>query len=467
MKKKNSKLWALLLVTALSFSIVGCGKKETGAGNPKDSNEGNGSQNEVTQAESKKDPVEITFSIMNSASEVPGWTAMAEAANKKLAAEGSNVTIKVVKEAAADWPEYYQKIITQMAAGKAPDIARIANSYMPTVIGKGQAVDITQYVERDLNMEDYFEESLKGSNYKDGKYFGLPSGIYYMLMFYNKNLFDTAGLPYPSSDWNNSIKFDEVTSVAKQLTTGEGATKQFGFSAGPYMVYMGMYSMSNGGVNVFNADGSCALNSPATKEVYAWFDNMLRVDGSMPKPTDTKIMGAWDMFKAGRIGMIVEGAWYLADVKNNIKDFNVGIAAAPSGDGKAYSSMFVDDFFICKGTKHEAEAWEALKALYSEEAWSALAASSVGGLPIHKKVLEANIGQLLGEKATEDDIQCFISGLDHVLQVPYNDYYEQADQAINNTMDEWLLGDISSDQFAEKAAKLVEEQAAKAAATKK
>jgi ABC-type glycerol-3-phosphate transport system substrate-binding protein len=471
MKNVVKKVMALLLVLVFCLSVVGCSSDKKSTETTSNNTDEAGTSTDATEAteevaEESKEPVEITFSVMNTTNEVPGWTAMVEAANAKLAADGSNVTIKIVKEAAADWPEYYQKVVTQMAAGKAPDIARIANSYMPTVVNKGQAVDITSYVESDLNLDDYFAESLKGANYVDGKYYGLPSGIYYMLMYYNKDLFDAAGLAYPSSDWSNAITFDELTATAKQLTVGDGATKQFGFSAGPYMAYMGMYSLSNGGVNVFNEDGSCALNSDATKKVYSWFDNMLRVDQSMPRPTETKIMGAWDMFKAGRVAMIVEGTWYLSDVKNNIKDFNVGIAAIPAGNGKAYSSMFVDDFFICKGTKHEAEAWEALNALYSEEAWSALAATSVGGLPINRAVLDANVNSLLGGNVSDTDIKAFKEGLDHVVGVPYNEYYEQADQKINNAMDEWLLGDITSDEFADKAAAYVEEEAQKAADTK-
>lgn len=460
------KILSMLLAAAMLVAAAGCSESTKSSATNQEPSSGAEQEQQSSAAEESqenKEPVEITFSIMNSQNEIAGWTAMVDAANAKLKEEGSNVTIKIVKEAAASWQEYYQKIVTQMAAGKAPDLARIANSFMPTVVSKGQAVDITEYVERDLDMSEYFEESLKGANYKEGRYYGLPSGIYYMVMYYNKDLFDEAGLDYPSADWENTITFDETREVAKQLTVGSGANKQFGLSAGPYMAYMGMYSVSNGGVNVFNEDGTCALNSEATKGVYQWFDSMLREDESIPRPTDTKIMGAWDMFKAGRIGMIVEGTWYQQSVKNEITEFNVGIAAVPSGLGRGYSSMFVDDFFICKGTEHEAEAWEALKALYSEEAFSALAQTGVGGLPINRAALENNINELIGEQFTQEDKDAFVNGLDYVLEVPYNDYYEQADQKINNVMDEWLLGKITSDEFADKAAALVDEEAAKAA----
>jgi len=455
---RTKKIITFLLVVVMLISFSACDNKNIEANEPAETNTKENSE-VVTVSD---EVVEIKFSIMNTTWDIEGWTSMVDAANAKLEADGSNVKIVINKVAAADWPEYYQKLVTEMAAGQAPDLARIANSFMPLVVSKGQAVDITEYVENDLNPEEYFTETFKGANYKDGHYYGLPSGVFYMLNYFNKDIFDEAGIKYPSRDWENPITFDEVTEVARELTVGEGADKQFGFYAGPYMAYIGMYTKSAGGQNVFNEDGTCALGDNASKEVYNWFDGMLRDDYSMPRPTDTAIMGDFDMFMASRIAMTVQGTWF-QQAMQGISDFNVGIAAVPASEGRAYSSMFVDNFFIVKGTEHEEEAWVALKALYSEEAFTALAQSGVGGLPVNKAALDNNIDALIGDNFSEEDRQCFIDGLDYVLGVPYNEFYEQADQKINNAMDEWLLGTITSDEFAEKAAKLVDEEAEKAA----
>ena len=459
---KTKRMLVMLLAIVMIVSLAACSNNDTKVNEEAtpQATEKAGQQAEETASD---ELVEVKFSIMNTTWDIEGWTAMVDAANAQLKEEGSNVQIVINKVAAADWPEYYQKIVTEMAAGKAPDLARIANSFMPLVVSKGQAVDITEYVENELSSDEYFTETFKGANYKDGRYYGLPSGVFYMLNYFNKDLYDAAGIDYPSRDWENPSTFDTVRENAKKLTSGEGAEKQFGFAAGPYMAYIGMYAKSAGGQNVFNEDGSCALGDDQSKLVYSWFDGMLREDYSMPRPTDTKIMGDFDMFKAGRIAMTVQGTWYQQSMQNDIADFKVGIAAVPAAEGRAYSSMFVDNFFIVKGTKHEAEAWTALKALYSEAAFDALAQAGVGGLPINKAALEKNMDALIGDKFDEEDKECFIQGLDYVLKVPYNEYYEQADQKINNTMDQWLLGDITSDQFAEKAAQLVDEEAAKAA----
>lgn len=348
-----------------------------------------------------------------------------------------------------------------MAGGSAPDIGRIAESYMPMLINKGQVADLTDYMAEDFDMSRYYEKTFENSAFVDGHYYGLPSGLNYYLVYYNKDMFDAAGLEYPSSDWNKASSFDEYREMAKALTGGEGANKTYGFSAGPYMAAIGMFNKSLGGNNVFDENGNPTMNDAVTKEVYAWFDTMLREDYSMPRPTDTKVMSAFDMFKAGRLGMILDGTWWLGAIKD-IKDFNVGIAAIPSGNGaEAYTSQFVDSFVIFKGSKHEAEAWEAVKAIMSTEAFQALAKTGGGGVPVAKDVANAVIDESLGSAVDESGKTCAEEGMNHTIKVPYNSYYQEADQKVNNVMDEWLLGKITSDQFAENVQQILLDYAAK------
>ena len=462
--KRMKKAVAMLLAGCMVLGLCAC-QNSTGNGTADSA----GAVQE-TGAEKEKDAagpgemVEISFSMAAYSNEVDGWTAMIEEANRQLEADGKNISIKINKVPCTGWPEYYQKVITQMAGGSAPDIGRIAESYMPMLINKGQVADLTDYMAEDFDMSRYYEKTFENSAFVDGHYYGLPSGLNYYLVYYNKDMFDAAGLEYPSSDWNKASSFDEYREMAKALTGGEGANKTYGFAAGPYMAAIGMFNKSLGGNNVFDENGNPTMNDTVTKEVYAWFDTMLREDYSMPRPTDTKVMSAFDMFKAGRLGMILDGTWWLGAIKD-IKDFNVGIAAIPSGNGaEAYTSQFVDSFVIFKGSKHEAEAWEAVKAIMSTEAFQALAKTGVGGVPVAKDVANAVIDESLGSAVDESGKTCAEEGMNHTIKVPYNSYYQEADQKVNNVMDEWLLGKISSDQFAENVQQILLDYAAKDAA---
>ncbi len=403
-------------------------------------------------APARAELTELVLPLIGFATELPGWQAAVAEANKLL--EPKNIHIKTQTVTATTWDEYYQKVSAQLAAGQPLDIGRIAESQMPTVIKKGQAVDLTDYI-KDFTDDQVYLSTFKNAAYQNSHYYGIPSGVYNMLLYYNKDMFDKAGIAYPSADWNNGITMDQAREYAKKLTKGEGATKTFGFAAGPYMAFIGQYAVSAGGANVFNKDGQCALTEPESVAAYKWFDSMLRDDKSQPRPTDTKVVSAWDMFKSGRLAMTVDGTWFFSSAKNDIKGFKVGIAAVPSAKGKAYSSQFVDSWLVWKGTKHEKEAWEALKAIYSVDATKALAKKGVGGIPVVKAVLEDKELDIIGSQFSADDKKAFLESLNHTLAVPYNEFYAEADTKVNQVMDNWLLGTVTPEDFAKQACDII------------
>lgn len=392
--------------------------------------------------------VEITFAYHDTVVETPWYLAQIETANGVLEREGLNIRIVGVP-VPGSWVEYHQKFLAQLAAGRSPDIWNIAESEMPSIIEGGQALDLTPYLEG-FDTSAYFESTFKSAGYKDGRYYGLPSSLYYLVMYYNKDLFDQAGLEYPSADWEDPITFDELRDLALQLTQGEGGDKIWGLYVVPYMGYAGMYARANGGTGVAYEDKTCALTEPESLEMYNWFDTVLREDKSVPTPQDQAVIGGFDLFKAGRIAMFIDGNWF-QPVFNEITDFRVGIAALPAGkSGTAYTTMFVNNWFISGGTQHEAEAWEALKALFSLESWTALAELSGGGVPIHREVYNAFVDRLLAEQFDEADRQAFVGAIDHVIPVPYDEHYAEIDNEVNMTISEWLNGEISAEEYAQR-----------------
>lgn len=95
-------------------------------------------------------------------------------------------------------------MVAQIAAGDPPDLGLFAESQLPMMIANGYLVDVSDVV-ASLDDEAYFKNTWKGTAYRDGKYYGIPPGVYHMVMYYNKDLFDKAGLPYPSAKWDDSL----------------------------------------------------------------------------------------------------------------------------------------------------------------------------------------------------------------------------------------------------------------------
>lgn len=426
------KIIALLLAVLMLLSLVACAQSPETKEPQKEV-----AKEEVTQKEESKEEteevIEIVWAMQGAANETEGWNAVVDAANEQLKAE--NIKIVVQNIPTADWDEYYQKVTAQIIGGDAPDIGRIAESLMPIAIEKNQVLDLTDLIEADIDRSQYFDTVFNNAGAKDGRIYGLPSGVYQKLVYFNKDMFDAAGVPYPSSDWDNPTTLAEYVEIAKQLSSGEGANRTYGMYCETDVFMVGCFA----GENLYNANNTYAITD-AHKEVYGYLDQMLNVDKSMPTPVDTQIMGGFDMFCAGKLAMVCDGTWWQQTARA-ITDFNVGIAAAPSLDGAANAVAFIDNYVVWKDSKHPEEAWKALKTIFSEVCANELAKTGTGGVPVNRNALANFSSTLIGENFDEASQASFMQSMDHTWAMPYNASFNEIQSETNALLQLWMVGE--------------------------
>ncbi len=397
----------------------------------------------------------VKMSIMNSTNENPGWLAMIDAANALLEAQGEKVRIEPEIIMTDSWDEYYTKVTSNILGKIGGTIGRIAESHMPQMISKKQVADLTDLVNELVATGNYDASAFDGVALSDGKYYGLPSGSQHMVLYYNKTVFDAYNaanpddqIEYPSGDWDNPSTFAEIREMAKKLTSGSGATKKFGLSAGPFLAYAGMYAKNSGGDNIFNAQGECIIDSKPYYDVYNWFEDMLITDKSMPSTSDTATTNAISRFLSGNIAMIIDGVWQIHDICEYTEGFEIGIAAIPVAEEgmSAYSTSFTDRFWAARNSDHPEEDKIALKALMSVEAITALGNEQVGGIPVVPSLVENYLSSLEGTEL-EDYIDVIKEGATRRVNVPYSTYYNRVDQQINQKMATWINGQMTTEDF--------------------
>ena len=428
------KVLVMLIVVLLLVSLAAC----TGQTAP--SNETDKSGTDTTGSNTgcnDGDVVEIVWAMQGAANETEGWNAVVNAANKQL--EKDNIKIVVQNIPTSDWDEYYQKITAQIIAGDCPDIGRIAESLMPIAIEKNQVLELTDRINADIDRTQYFDTVFNNAGAKDGKIYGLPSGVYQKLVYFNKDLFDAANVEYPSSDWDHPTTLAEYAEMAKKLSSGEGANRNYGFYAETDIFMVGCFA----GENIYNADNTYQITD-AHRQVYSYLDQMLNVDKSMPTPVDTQIMGGFDMFCAGKLAMVCDGTWWQQSARS-ITDFNVGIAAAPSLDGKANAVSFIDSYVIWKDSKHPEEAWKALQAIFSETCANELAKTGTGGVPVNRNTLANYSATLIGDNFDEASQASFMQSMDHTWAMPYNSNFNEVSSQTNAVLQPWMVGNKSLD----------------------
>ncbi len=397
----------------------------------------------------------VKISIMNSKNENPGWLAMIEAANDVLEANGEKVRIEEEIIMTDSWDEYYTKVTSNILGNIGGTIGRIAESHVPQMVDKRQVQDLTSVANELIETGDYDAAAFEGVAKKDGKYYGLPSGSQHMVLYYNKTLFDQynaqnpdATIPYPSGDWSNPSTFSQIADAAKKLTSGTGDGKKFGFAAGMFLSYVGMYAKNSGGENIFDAQGNCIVDSQAYYDVFDWFSQMLITDKSMPTSSDTATIDSMSRFQGGNIAMIIDGVWQIHDVNKYTEGYEIGVAAIPVKESgtTAYSTTFADRFWASRNSKHPEADKIALKALMSKEAIQAVATKQVGGIPTRPDCRDTYFDAIEGTKLSAY-VDVISGGAANRVNVPYSLYYNVADQQINQKLPLWVQGEMTTAEY--------------------
>ena len=253
---------------------------------------------------------------------------------------GAKVNVMVVP-----FDDYYSKLNTLIAAGETPDVFEISE-YLAVEWGKkGVSMELSQpYEDRGVNLEDtYIAACLYGD---EGNVYGITAGVTAILLFYNKDLFDAYDVPYPSSDPENPITWEEYVQTAQKLTrdsnglcpldegfdtwdvTSYGTlttTWTFSLTAFLYSANSGFFTSDGMGLDL-GSDGAQKVLTEMSKlstEYLCAPDSI--ISSSLP--------GNVQMFKDGMLAMAVEGSFMIGSYVT--EGANFGIAPLPVFDTPA------------------------------------------------------------------------------------------------------------------------------------
>ena len=237
-----------------------------------------------------------------------------------------------------------QKLATSVGAGTAAPLL-LYNTAIKFSYGKeGELMNIDGIFERtNLKKEDFDAEVLKLGEFDGTDYFiPMQASTYYF--FWNKDLFEEAGLDpeTPPATW------DEYEEIAVKLTDPDrniyGSGTQYNSS------YIQMCGLRNYGGEMItsNGDGTFTYNL-VDNEGYAKYLGIMA--GLIGNGQGTMEGGGDDLFRAGQAGMLVSGPWLLTGVKES--GINYGIALMPGGDAGAYNPLMGAGFTILEKAGEE------------------------------------------------------------------------------------------------------------------
>ena len=325
---------------------------------------------------------------------------------------------------------YNEKVFTSIASGNPPDIFGSGDVVIPLIADKGYAQDLNKFVDP-ADLEGFYPQVLDGLTY-EGKLLGLTDNWDTQVMYYNRDLFDAAGVEYPDASWT----WDDMVDAARTLTEGSGPEKQYGVVMESWFAPLFDQVWSNDG-EVFSQDGrSCMLDEGtapgAVQQIVDLFD-----EGLSPSPADLT-SGSQDSlqtFLSGRAGMwIGSGRWAAYDLRE-AEDLNWAVAPRPNGNDHSRANFFhLAMFGISKGSDSPENAWEFLKYMTSEEGMR-LGISNMQGIPSRMELAQdPQIAQ--DSLVTEHDAFApFITSLKTAHTAPNLVKFDEAMSEIENALD--------------------------------
>jgi multiple sugar transport system substrate-binding protein len=304
-------------------------------------------------------------------------------------------------------------MLADMQAGTAPDLFWGGSTFFTMWAQQGHLLDLRPYVAADLDeatISEWDPAQYRAFFLHSGEQFGLPKYHGAVALYYNKALFDAAGVAYPTAAWSYD---DYLTAMgALSHTNREGVRDQWGSMVDITWDRLQIYVNAWGGHFVAPYDPAyCVIAAPAAQAALSWLRARIWEEHVMASFPDVQYMSPRSAFINGRVAMMEEGSWVLKDVLTN-SDFPVGVAPLPQGPARHVSLASADGFGIFNETQYPEAAWTLLQFLTSATYGRALAEADFLQ-PARASLIDEWIGLIRAAfpaQAADLDLTAFVEG---------------------------------------------------------
>lgn len=282
-----------------------------------------------------------------------------KAINDQVDSAWNGVTLKY--EPGTGGADYTTALLSELQSGNGPDVFWLPASSLPMFIQSGLIMNLSDLAgQANFNASAFYSQQMQQltfdpqSRRSGGVLWGLPWNVSTQVLYYNKDLFDEAGVDYPdqqlkAGNWN----WDAFQKTAEAIHGLGGYVYGFGMDAS--WQNWSLWVNEAGG-SYFNAKGACTLNTPQVATALNYLAGMYQAGVGAPYGTDSQ-----PPWMDSKVGM------YLTESTNLDPKFNWGVAEVPAG-AKGQSSWILWGAYVVNAqTPHPAEAFELATRLTASD----------------------------------------------------------------------------------------------------
>jgi multiple sugar transport system substrate-binding protein len=283
---------------------------------------------------------------------------------EKFEAEHPDIDVQMEQ---LTWQSGLEKITASIASGKVPDLCELGSTWMPRMLAAGALADWSAGV-ADL------KPTMRGwtlSSIGDAIY-GMPWVLGTRALFYNKELFARAGLDSSRAPET----WDELLRAAEAVDALGDDIHGYGVQAGErYVLFKKFmpFAWGNGGQILSDDLTSSVFNSQRNREALAFYV-LLQESGILERQSELD-----RLFKEGKIGAQISGAWLFRSIPRDAPDLNygVGLVPRPGAERGTHASFAGGEVLVSfNASRNKAQALELARFLVRPENALALASAA-------------------------------------------------------------------------------------------
>ena len=298
----------------------------------------------------RAETVRVTVSYYSAATG-PYFEKMAAAFH--AANPGIDVKIEVV-----NWDSLLQKLRTDISGGVNSDISIIGTRWLLDFVKDGLAEPLDGYMSPEFKNR-FIGQFLKPSQI-GGKTYGLPIAASARAMFYNKAMLTQAGFPDGPKTW------DDVVAAARKIKAA--GSSGFGLMAkGTEVDVYYYYALWSFGGDVIGPDGKAAFDSPAGVKALTLYKSLVDQGLTEPGVTNYTRTDLQELFKQGRVGMIISLPFMINQIAKEVPNLDYGIVPVPAGTTQSTYGV-TDSVVMFSNSKVKQAAWKFLDFLFTKDA---------------------------------------------------------------------------------------------------
>lgn len=336
--------------------------------------------------------------------------------------------------------DYRKRLAADLTAGDPADVILINYRRFAAFANVGALEPLGAYLEKSSLIEeaDFYPEAIKAFDWND-ELMCIPQNISSLVVYYNKELFDQAGVPYPAQDWT----WDDLLSAAQALTQDldqDGVTDQFGAGLEPSLIRLAPFVwQANGEIADDDANPSTlTLDLPEDLQAAEFFVSLQTVHHVVPNAEEEASEDSESRFINGRTAMFFNSRRGVPTYRESAA-FDWDVAALPQKDAQV-GILHADAYCLPSASKNKSAAWTFIEYANSVEGQTIIAGS---GRTVPSLISVANSPAFLDPNAKPANSRVFLDTIPYIRALPIHPNWAEVEDSASEEIMRAFYGQAS------------------------